>query len=249
MNDSVMKAVELLNGSPLRPIPRSSSESESKGLTCLLGCCSEAHPLASNAIEIPIQDLRDFNSLRSKSSALLEREDQMCQIVELAALALRSSQKTYAKLKDIFPCADPFKVMKTWRALARPVTDLYILSHIARLLPSFRSVIFVELSPPAPVRLQKHHKQTVSQAWKKLQLPATDGGLPNNVATKGHRFKSDCSDIPLVHCEIQLLSRYEAEPSLTPTFSYLGCSKKAYFLCARFLALSSLKLRVRGCHG
>jgi hypothetical protein len=249
VKDGVEKVVELLKGSPLRPIPRSSSGSQSKDLTCLLGCCSEEHPFASNAIEVLIPELLNLDFLKSKSSALLESDEQMCQIVELAALALGSSQKTHYKLKEMLPCVDSLKVIKKLRALARLVTDLRILSHVARLLPSFRSVIFIQLSPPDPVRVQKRHKQTVSQAWKKLQLPAVDGGLPNDVAKKRSQFKSDCSRMPQVHCEIQLLARYEAGPSLTPTLLYLGCSKKACFLCVRFLALSSLKLRVRGCHG
>lgn len=173
----------------------------------------------------------------------------MCQVVELAAFALRPSHKSHSKLKDMLPCADINKVMKTLRSLARPVTDLHILSRIAGLLPSFQSVIFIKLLPPDPVRLQKRHKQTVHQAWKKLQLQTTGEGLPNDVVRKCSQFKSDCSHTPMVHCEIQLLARYEAEPSLIPTLLYLGCSKKACFLCMHFLALSSLKLRVRGCHG
>jgi hypothetical protein len=48
---------------------------------------------------------------------------------------------------------------------------------------------------------------------------------------------------------MQLLARYEADPSLTPTLAYFGCSKKACFLCDVFLALSPLKPRVRGRHG
>ncbi|CAI7607135.1 unnamed protein product [Penicillium bialowiezense] len=230
VNDGVEKAAQLLKKSPLRPITRSSSESQSKDLTCLLGCCSKTHPLASNAIESLLPELLNFYLLKSNSSALLGRENQMCQIVELAALALRSSHKSHSKLKDMLPCADIIKVMKRLRSLARLVTDLHVLSHIARLLPSFRSVIFIKVSPPDPVRLQKRHKQTVHQAWKKLQLQATGEGLPNVVAEKGSQFKSDCSHTPTVHCEIQLLARYEAEPSLTPTLLYLGCSKKACFL-------------------
>jgi hypothetical protein len=249
VDDNVEKAARLLKGSSLRLIPQLSSESQSKDLTCLLRCCLKAHPLAANAIESLISELLHFDLLKYKSSALLERENQRCQIVELAALALRSSHKTHSKLKDMLPCADTIKVMKTLRTLARPVTDLRILSDIARLLPSFRSVFFIELSPPDPVRLQKRHKKTANQAWKKLQLPTADVGLPKNVAKKASQFESDCSHTPTVHCEIQLLAHYKAKPSQNPTLLYLGCSKKACFLCARFLALSSLKLGVRGCHG
>ncbi|KAJ5951069.1 uncharacterized protein N7479_009482 [Penicillium vulpinum] len=249
VSDAVTKAVGLLNGSPFCPVPRSSIESQSNDSTCLLGCCSKGHPLASNAIESLILQLLNFDFLKSKSLTSLEREDQICQIVELAALALRSSQEMQARLKDILPCADPLKVMKIWRIVARPATDLYILSRISWLLPNFRSVVFIKMSPPDPIRLQKRHKKSIQQAWKKLQLPAMDRSLPNNIAKKSGEFKRDCFDIPSVHCEIQLLARYEAEPSLTPTILYLGCSKKACFLCQRFLALSSLKLRVRGCHG
>lgn len=249
VKDGVEKVLELLEGPQLRPIHCSPSGSQSKDLTCVLGCCSEVHPFASNAIEGLIKELLHLVCLKPKSSALFENDDQMCHIVELAALTLDSSQESHSKLKDMLPCVDPYKVMKILRALARPLTDFRILSRIARLLPSFRSVSFIQLSPPDPVRLQKRHKETLSQAWKKLQLPTVEGGLPNEVAEKGSQFKGDCSRTHKVHCEIQLLARYEAEPSLTPTHPYLGCSKKACFLCARFLALSSLKLRVRGRHG
>lgn len=246
----IESVAELLRGSLFRPLYPPSVAGQPTGWACLLGCCSEAQPSASNASQRLVLKFLNFDLWKSASSTPAEKEDQRRQIVELAAVAIGSPQETQSELKKIIPSADPLKVIKTWQALARPLTNLRVILHIARLLPSFRSVTFIKLLPPDPVRLQKRRIPTILQAWKKLELPlASNGKLPGSVVQGGSHFRSDCSRAFTVHCEIQLLTRYEAEPSLIPTLLYFGCSKKACFLCDSFLALSPLKPRVRGRHG
>lgn len=143
------------------------------------------------------------------------------------------------------PSIDPHKVIRIWRILARPVTSLQILSQIARLLPNFRAVTFVCLSPPSSFKLQDRQIPTIQQAWKLLGLPSS----PKGRITPNHKFRKKCRRNLFIHCEIQLLRRYETQPSLSPTLAYFGCSKKACYLCESLLALSSLKFRTRGRHG
>jgi hypothetical protein len=147
---------------------------------------------------------------------------------------------------------DPHKVIRVWRVLARPVTNLGILSQIARLLPNFRNITFIPISRPAPVKLKSRQVPTIQEAWKSLGLSRGRGpnrGFPPALSGKINEFRSGCCSELVTHCEIQLLTRYEAEPSLVPTLPYFGCSKKTCFLCDSFLKLSPLNIRTRGQHG
>ncbi|KAL5360164.1 hypothetical protein BJX96DRAFT_68679 [Aspergillus floccosus] len=147
------------------------------------------------------------------------------------------------------PSVNPRKVIHMWRILARPVTCLKILSQIASLLPNFRAVTFITISPPARFKLPKCQIQTIREAWKRLGLQGANGRVPADLALRNDKFMEKCRYALATHCEIQLLTRYEAEPSLSPSLAYFGCSKKACFLCEKFLALSPLNIRTRGRHG
>jgi hypothetical protein len=83
---------------------------------------------------------------------------------------MRSLEDTKDDLKVMAPSANHLRIMNMWRLLARPATNLQIISQIARLLPHSRSVAFISLSKPAPLKLQKHQTPKISTAWKNLGL-------------------------------------------------------------------------------
>lgn len=244
------RVAELLRGSPYRPPRHSSVADQSKECTCLLGCCSGTQISVPNATNHLVLEFLNFNLRPSTISTSAERDDRRRKIVQLAAAATRSSETTQSELRRIVPAADPLRIIKLLRALARPVTNLQIVSRISQLLPNFRSVTFTRVSPPAPVQLQSSQIVTIWEAWKYLDRPFSSAGrIPPVLARKDVQFRSECSRMLPSHCEMQLMMRYEAEPSLTPTLAYFGCSKKACFLCDSFLAMSPLKARTRGRHG
>jgi hypothetical protein len=117
-------------------------------------------------------------------------------------------------------------------------------------IPNFRTVRFFPLKVLPAIKLRTNQIPKIAKAWKSLDLPCNSNGcIPAALTRKARNFRNDCSRELTTHSEIQLLTRYEAEPSLAPTLAYFGCSKKACFLCDVFLALSPLKPRVRGRHG
>ena len=62
------------------------------------------------------------------------------------------------------------------------------------------------------------------------------------------RFRKACDLRLTVHAEMQLLSFYDDHPELTPKFLFMGTSKKACFLCHRFLSRHPLNIGVSACH-
>lgn len=243
---------KFLKGSPYRPLPHSVSKEETED-NCLLGCCSAPQePIPKNAQKLLLDFLnRDF--LHSKLPSAEFQDEQRRRIVQLAAATACSEharQATQGALETIFPSVNPHKAIKMWRVLARPVTCLQILSQIASLLPNFRAVTFIPISPPAPLFLQKREILTIKEAWKRVGLHlGPNGCIPAALVQKNDKFMSECRSALYTHCEIQLLTRYETQPSLSPTLAYFGCSKKACFLCEKFLTLSPLNIRTRGRHG
>lgn len=196
-----------------------------------------------------VQDLvLRLSSLDANKADEQARRDRLA-IVKIAATALQLPEAAQAELQRLCPpTVDPSEVFKSWRLLGRPVTNLKILARIAKLLPNFRSTTFNQVALLDRIKLQRNLVTTLPTAYSVLGV-----GKPSAVyatlAGKAHRFKKDCSGALPCHYEIQLLMRYEAEFSLTPTLAYFGCSKKACFLCESFLASSVLKPRTRGGHG
>lgn len=62
------------------------------------------------------------------------------------------------------------------------------------------------------------------------------------------RFKKACHLTLTVHAEMQLLSFYDHQPELAPRFLFMGTSKKACFLCHRFMSRHPLDMGVSACH-
>lgn len=251
--DSQAEAVaKLFKGSPYRPSQQSHSGEYAVG-TCSLSCYSTVQEPVSTNTQVLILEFLNFDLWRSASSTTQDRDNQRRKIVELAATTTHSPQATRATqeaLKRMVPSVDLHKVVRMWRVLARPVINLRILSQVALLLPNFRAVTFISLSPPVSFKLHNRQIPTIKQAWKYLDLPSSSKGrIPPTLVGRNRDFRKKCRSDLVTHCEMQLLTRYEAQASLGPTLAYLGCSKKACYLCESFLALSPFKIRTRGRHG
>ncbi|KAJ6783475.1 hypothetical protein PWT90_03508 [Aphanocladium album] len=62
------------------------------------------------------------------------------------------------------------------------------------------------------------------------------------------RFRPACRHVMTVHAEMQLLSFYDHNPELTPRMLFMGTSKKACFLCYKFMSWHSLGMTVSASH-
>ncbi|KAF3767952.1 hypothetical protein M406DRAFT_338624 [Cryphonectria parasitica EP155] len=62
------------------------------------------------------------------------------------------------------------------------------------------------------------------------------------------RFRRACRHTLTVHAEMQLLSFYDHHAELTPRLLYMGTSKKACFLCHKFLSRHPLGMSVSASH-
>ncbi|KAK3302829.1 uncharacterized protein B0T15DRAFT_257140 [Chaetomium strumarium] len=216
---------------------------------CPLGYCTTAERSVPAAVQALFWKTRfmDVSKPDSMGTSTGRRE-----IVALASAVIRSPDDGLIHLESLASSGSVnlSKILAWWKRLARPITILQTLATIARLLPNFGTVRFIPLEVPPPIRLRNRQTPSLIKAWTELGLPsAPDGSIPAAVSRRTRDFKADCSRELAIHCEIQLLTRYEAEPSQAPTLAYFGCSKKACFLCYEFLALSPLKPGVRGRHG
>jgi hypothetical protein len=243
-----------VNAASYRPLQQEVPDPFDTQGTCPLGCCSanQKKPVSSQVQSLFFRFL-NFKPSRSGLSTAGYWEKFRRETVELAATITRSSetiQATHATLRKILPSIDPPKLVRMWRVLARPVTNLRILSQIARLLPHFQHITFLTIPRPAPLKLEARQAPTLAEAWKHLGLPTKrKRRLPAAMARKTGDFTSAYTLDLFTHCEIQLLTRYGSDPSFSPTLPYFGCSKKACFLCGEYLALSPMNFRTRGRHG
>ena len=176
------------------------------------------------------------------------------QFVILAHATISSPSDTREQLQALLSSANPKKIRKVFTKislLARPITILRTLVTIVKLFPAFRTVRFIPLDALPPVLLPDYQKRSIEEAWDMLDLSTGTRCplMPRSLFGKRDSFQLDCSRPLTVHCEIQLLLRYEKNHSLRPTLSYFGCSKKACFLCDLFLGLSPFRPSTRGIHG
>ncbi|KAI9152288.1 hypothetical protein HJFPF1_09518 [Paramyrothecium foliicola] len=61
-------------------------------------------------------------------------------------------------------------------------------------------------------------------------------------------FQDACCRKLAVHAEMQLLGFYDSHPESTPQFLFMGTSKKACYLCYKFLSQHSPRMAVSACH-
>ncbi|KAJ3546327.1 hypothetical protein NM208_g2061 [Fusarium decemcellulare] len=62
------------------------------------------------------------------------------------------------------------------------------------------------------------------------------------------RLRRACRLSLTLHAEMQIVVFYEGNPDSTPRMPFIGTSKKACFLCHRYLLQHSLRLQVSACH-
>ncbi len=66
--------------------------------------------------------------------------------------------------------------------------------------------------------------------------------------TPERKFRQACRHKMTVHAEMQLLGFYDQHPELTPRLLFMGTSKKACFLCYKFMSRHSLGMTVSASH-
>lgn len=226
---------------PLAELPPVSATFPAQGL-CDLGVRQDTATPIHDVVKALVWEVRRAMLANETSTPARLR------IVQLAAVAVQTPEAALMELESVVPSADPSQVLRCLRLISRISSNLRMLACIANLLPSFRTVIFIKVETPASVRLARSQVANLAKAWKRLGL-ADGQAIPPSLLNKGALFRKGCSRAFPVHCEVQLLLRYENDPSLVPSLAYFGCSKKACFLCFHFLSLSSLRPRVRGHHG
>ncbi|KAK4168118.1 hypothetical protein QBC43DRAFT_309729 [Cladorrhinum sp. PSN259] len=229
----------------LGPLPELPAEPPAERLWDL-GIYQDAALPVRDVVEILICKVHRFILANDKSSPARLR------IVRLAAMAVQSPAETLIELERVIPSVQTGQVLRSLRLISRASANLRMFVHIASLLPSFQKVAFIKVDTPGPTRLGRSQVPgqvpSLAKAWTRLGL-ANGQGVPLSLSSKAAMFKKGCSREFPVHCEIQLLLRYENEPPLAPSLDYFGCSKKACFLCFHFLSLSHSRPRVRGHHG
>lgn len=67
-------------------------------------------------------------------------------------------------------------------------------------------------------------------------------------ANPEEKFRAACRHEMAVHAEMQLLSFYDHHPDLTPRLLFMGTSKKACFLCYKFMSRHPLGMTVSASH-
>ncbi|KJF60364.1 uncharacterized protein CIMG_10488 [Coccidioides immitis RS] len=61
-------------------------------------------------------------------------------------------------------------------------------------------------------------------------------------------FRHQCPDALAIHAEMQLAGFYDLRVERTPSFWFIGVSKKSCYLCDRFLAIHPNSLHTSACH-
>ena len=165
----------------------------------------------------------------------------------------RHSSAVFETLESFIDQRKAEKLSLSLRLLSQPLLGCQSLLKIARNIPSMQRTRILTIQSPAPLNLTRGHKVSLQQAWNSLNLPPhTD---PQTIKWMSHydaTFQRDCGmRLRLVHAEVQLVDFYRRQPNATPSIlhPYIGCSKKACFMCQLFLDVCKLKLRNRGCHG
>lgn len=77
---------------------------------------------------------------------------------------------------------------------------------------------------------------------------ATRLGSVWSVSDPEVRFSKACRLHLAVHAEMQLIGFYDENTELTPSFRFIGVSKKSCFLCQRFLLSHPSSFTVSSCH-
>lgn len=164
----------------------------------------------------------------------------------------RRSTPIFDALKTVM---DPRKVERLilgLRILSQPLLACHNLLKIAKAVPSLQKIQFHAIASPAALQLTTRNKISLEEAWQELSMPAADAKRRSWLAKHEKNFRKDCGGpLRLVHAEIQLVNFYRKQPGATleKLHRYIGCNKKACFMCQLFLNSCDLKLSNQGCHG
>ncbi|KAL7784097.1 hypothetical protein V8C37DRAFT_396383 [Trichoderma ceciliae] len=141
------------------------------------------------------------------------------------------------------------KIRYALKFVARPLTDCRMLWHIAGRYPRFREIRISLVSPRPQTSIGLEYRVDILQAWARLTTASLPAFERKVIGEFGKQFRQDCAEAYSLHAEIQLFMRSEDNPTLSPTFPYYGCSKKACLLCESFLGALSDPITTRGRHG
>lgn len=110
----------------------------------------------------------------------------------------------------------------------------------------------VEAPDPRPFSLRN---ETAPLLAAVKELVKEDSGmvmeqLEHRLSTQNveAQLRKACRLSLTLHAEMQLVVFYEGNPSLAPRMPFIGTSKKACFLCHKYLQQHPLKLKVSACH-
>lgn len=160
-----------------------------------------------------------------------------------------------AIIDDLKSFVEPKKVDKLFQTLcllSRPLLACHILLAVMKAVPGLQKIRIYPIQSPAPLRLSIGKKVALRQAWHSLGLPTPDVQRHTWIDNHEKIFQEDCvTPLMLVHAEVQLVDFYRRQSgeTLAELHNYIGCNKKACFMCQLFFNFCDLKLENRGCQG
>ena len=164
----------------------------------------------------------------------------------------RRSTPNFDALKSFMEPQKVERLILGLRILSQPLLACHNLLKIAKAVPSLQKIQFHAIASPAALQLTTRNKISLEEAWQELGIPAADAKRRSWLATHEKNFRKECGGpLRLVHAEIQLVNFYRKQPGATleKLHRYIGCNKKACFMCQLFLNSCDLKLSNQGCHG
>lgn len=178
--------------------------------------------------------------------------------VDISEIRIRMVQQAYMCIKSaqvrqlLHNAFEPNSSSKLWTILnfiARPMADCRLLQSIASREPQFQQ-LRISLIPPKPKTiLNPVYRVEISEAWRRLGLEFTNDAEWSRVKSWNEDFEEACGKSFSLHAEMQLISHYEADPKLSTTLDYFGCSKKTCLLCEAVLQALPRSIETRGRHG
>lgn len=126
----------------------------------------------------------------------------------------------------------------------------------------FRSIRIEAVASPPALKFELKNKKALSVLLQKLCTNKDWGGLMSDLGRiwirrdeEGHfrkdpedHFRRKCKHTLVLHAEMQLLGFYDQHPKRRPQSLFMGTSKKACYLCEKFLAKHPLKMVVSASH-
>lgn len=160
------------------------------------------------------------------------------------------------QLEELFPQGDdfPLRFSDIYRLGRYYVATKCMLQVVVKQPQIFESIYVQAVEAPPQQRFSIMNDRTaLMQVLKKL----TDVDHQGLMAQLGQLwftekpeqvFRRRCHMDLTVHAEMQLLTFYDHHPSLIPRLLFMGTSKKACYLCHKFMSRHPLGMGVSACH-